>query len=295
MGVQSIDKATITQFSDIIQVEQQQIQAKLRPFVRVKPMIGKKLAFEGLGIVEATEASGRITPTVFNDIDHLRRLITGRRFVVTLPIDDMDVRQVLINPEGEYAKASIAAMERVFDDVGVEALFADVKTGADFETTVTYTNDGGLDVDATAGLTYAKLLEMQENWINRSVGDFSNSVKIFGITGKEHTALMQEAELTSGDFSRQFVVDKGEMQFAAGFLLLKFAANAPNPIIPTGATERDNFAMTEQSLCYGLSKEMSITIKDRPEFVDVKQLQITGILGAVRTEGKLVQKVRTLK
>ncbi len=38
---------------------------------------------------------------------------------------------------------------------------------------------------------------------------------------------------------------------------------------------------------------MSITFKDRADLVDVKQVQIIGILGAVRTEGVLAQKVQT--
>ena len=293
MANQQIDKALIIQFSDMLQVKSQQIRARLRPFVRVKLMTGDRFAFDGLGDVEAQEVSGRIQPTVFNEIDHLRRKISRRRFVVTLPIDDVDVRAVLINPEGEYAGACIRAMERVFDRVGVEVLFADVATGRDFETDVTFANDGGFTVDATAGLTYEKLLEIQQNWIDADVGNDVPEAKVIGISGDEHTALMKETELISGDFSRQFVVDKGEITFAAGMALIKFAGNARSPILNVSGGVRDNFAITTRGLCYGLSKEMEITVKDRPDLVDVQQVQIVGILGAVRTEGVLVQKVQT--
>ncbi len=154
MAVPNIDKAMITQFSDMLQLKSQQIKARLKPYSRMKPMKGDLFAYDGLGDVEAQEVNGRIQLTQFQDIDHLRRKIKRRRFVVTLPIDDMDERGVLINPESEYASACIRAMERVFDRVGVDALFASVETGRDFETTVTYANDGGFTVDATAGLTY---------------------------------------------------------------------------------------------------------------------------------------------
>ncbi len=293
MPNQTIDKALIIQFSDMLQVKAQQIRARLRPFVRITPMTGDVFAHDGLGDVEAIEVSGRIQPTVFNDIDHLRRKIRRRRFVVTLPIDDSDVRGVLINPEGEYARACILAMERVFDRVGVEALFADVLTGRDFETTVTFATDGGFTVDATAGLTYEKLLEINQNWIDADVGNDVPEVKVMGISGDEHTSLMKETELISGDFSRQFVIDKGEMVVANGINIIKFAANARSPILNVSSGTRDNFAITSRGLRYGLSKDMEISIKDRPDFVDTKQVQIVGILGSVRTEGVLVQKVQS--
>ena len=293
MAVPNIDVAQITQFSDELHLKSQQIKARLRPFARIKPMIGDLFAYDGLGDVEAQEVAGRVQPTVFQDIDHLRRKIKRRRFVVTLPIDDMDAKGVLINPDSEYATACVRAMERVFDRVGVDALFASVNTGRDFENTVTYATDGGFTVNATAGLTYEKLLEISQNWIDVDVGNDMPETKVLGISGDEHTALMKESELISGDFSRQFVVDKGEITMAAGLILLKFAANARVPILSVTSGTRDCFAITSRTLCYGLSKSVQVTLKDRSDLVDVKQVQIVGILGAVRTEGVLAQKVQT--
>lgn len=293
MAVQTIDKALIIEFSAMLHHESQQIQARLRPYVKVRPMSGDVFAYDGLGDVEAREVQGRTQPTVFDDIDHLRRKISRRRFVVTLPIDDSDVRGVLMNPDGEYARACIQAMERVFDRVGVDAAFASVETGRDFETSVTFANDGGFTVTATGGITYDDLLTIHQNWIDADVGNDLNESLVFCIAGDEHTALMKETELISGDYSRSFVVDKGTIQQAAGLSIVKFAANARQPVLPVASSVRACLAMTDRALCYGLSKEMEITFKDRPDYVNVKQVQITGILGAVRTEGVLVQKVNT--
>jgi hypothetical protein len=293
MATPQIDKALVIQFSDQLHVAAQQITARLKPFARIRPMTGDVFAYDGLGSIEAQEVSGRIQPAVFNDIDHLRRKIKRRRFYVNLPIDGIDVAAVLINPESEYAAATIKAMERVFDRVGTEALFASVETGRDFETTVTYASDGGFTVNATAGFTYEKLLEINQNWIDADVGNDSPVMKALGITGKEHTDLMKEIELISGDYTRQFAVEKGELVNAAGLQIIKFAANAPDPILSVNAGTRDCFAITNQTLVYGLSKQMEITIKDRPELIDVKQVQIVGVLGAVRSEGVLAQKVQT--
>ncbi len=288
-----IDQALIIEFSAMLHHEAQQIKSRLRPYVKVKPMSGDVFAYDGIGDVEATEVSGRVQPTVFDAIEHKRRKISRRRFVVTLPIDASDVAAVLINPQGEYARACIQAMERSFDTVGMDAVFASVETGRDFETTVTFASDGGQTVDATGGIVYEDLLDVHQNWIDADVGNDVNEELVLAISGDEHTALMKETELISGDFSRNYVIDKGTITQAAGFHLIKFAANARVPKLTVTAGVRDCVAMTTRSLCYGLSRAMSLTIKDRPDYVDTKQVQISGILGAVRTEGVLVQKVQT--
>lgn len=293
MPGESIDNAATIQFSDMLHVKAQQIKAQLRPYVGIKRMSGDVFAYDGLGSIEAQEVSGRIQSTVFSDIEHLRRKISRRRFTVTLPIDDMDARAILLNPEGEYAGACIRAMERVFDRVVVEALFANVMTGRDFNTSVNFATDGGFTVDATGGVTYEKLLEARQNFIDADVGNDVPEKLVMGISGDEHTALLKETELISGDFSRQMVVDQGEIVKAVGIDLVKFAANANTPILNVNGGTRDCFVMTTRGVCMGMSKEMTIKIQDRPDYVDVKQVQIVGILGAVRTEGPLVQKFQT--
>lgn len=289
----SVDVALITQFSDMLHVKSQQIRARLRPYVQIVPLTGDRMAYNGLGVVEAREVIGRIVQTQFDDIEHNRRKLGRRRFVVTLPIDDSDVRGMLTDPQGPLAEASMRAMERVFDRIGVEAAFADVKTGREFENPVTFAADGGLTVDATAGLTYEKLLEIQKNWINNEVGTDIPESKILLVSGDELDALMKETELTNGDFSRQFVVDKGEITTAVGLKLIGFGADVPSPILSVASTTRSNIALTNRGLIYGLSKSFSVKVENRPDYVELKQVQIIGELGAVRTEGLLIQKVTT--
>ena len=288
-----IDNALITQFSDMIHVKAQQIKARLRPHVRIKKMMGDLWAYDGLGQVEAQEVVGRVQPTVFNSIDHLRRKIKRRRFVVTLPIDSSDVRGVLLNPEGEYAAAVVRSIERVFDRVGIEAAFADVQTGRDFATTVTFANDGGSTVTATAGLTYEKLLEINKVFRNNEVGNDIPEDILFLMTATEEEALMKETELTSGDFSRQFVVDKGTITRGVGMDFIIYGASVTLPLLSVTGGVRDNIAMSTRGLCYGMSVDLSVNIKNRPDFIETDQVQAIIQLGAVRTEGVLVQKVTT--
>lgn len=287
--VDSFDKALVTEFSDVVHQEAQQLVSKLKPYLMIKQMSGDVFAYDGLGRVDAREVTGRNVAATFDDIEHNRRKIARKRFVINLPIDASDVRGALLSPESEYARAVAAGMLREYDRVAYDAAFADVLTGRDFGTTVTAANDGVITVNATAGFTYEKLLEIKQNFIDNDVDG-----KLFGtITGKEHTALMGEVELTSGDYNTNYFVEQGMIQQAVGMDLIHFAGSVPNPILSVSGGTRDLLFASARGICLGVSKEMSIKIQERNDLIETTQLQVVAEIGAVRTEGVLVQKVQT--
>lgn len=290
--VQSIDQALITEFSEMVHHEAQQKSARLKPYAMLKQMSGDVFAYDGLGSVEAREVQGRNVPATFDDITHNRRKISRRRFVVNLPVDSSDVRGALLDPDSEYAQACAAAMMRQFDRVIIDSAFADVLTGRDFETTVTAATDGVDTIDATSGLTYEKLLEISQNFMDDEVGIDQDEKFFLTITGDQHTDLMGEVELTSGDFSRQFAIDNGKIRRALELDLIPFGASVTTPLFPTVSGERNLIAASSRGFCVGVSKEMSIKITERDDYIETHQVQAIMEIGAVRTEGKLVKKVR---
>lgn len=293
MSQNTEDRAMIIEFSDMLHVKSQQIKSRLRKHFKILPMNGDKRAYDGLGQVEAREIVGRFVPVVHDDIEFLRRRINRRRFMVSLPIDESDVRGRLTDPEGAYAEACIRAMARQFDRVGIEAALANVFTGRDFENTVTFASDGGFTVNATAGSTYEKLLEVQKNWTNNEVGTEEEETMLLLMTGDEEEAFMQEQELINRDFTTKIVVDKGRIKEGAGINFITYGADVPNPLLKVTGGTRNCIAVTARGLAYGLSKEMSISVENRTDLVETKQVNIIGELGAVRTEGILVQDFQT--
>lgn len=291
--VQSIDQALVEEFSDVVHQEAQQMQSRFKPYVIQKQMSGDVFAYDGLGRVDAREVSGRNVAATFDDIDHNRRKIARRRFVINLPIDKSDVRGTLMSPESEYAKAVAAGMMRKFDKVVYDAAFADVLTGRDFGTTVTAASDGVSTVDATAGLTYEKLLEIKQNFMDNDVGLDVGEDIFLSITGDEHTALMGEIELVSGDYTSEFAVENGQITRALGMHLIPFAANANVPVIGVSGANRELVAASNRGICVGVSKEMQVNIQERNDLIETDQVQVIMEIGAVRTEGVLVQKVQT--
>lgn len=293
MPMSTIDTQLITQFTDRLHVVAQQKVSRLQKAAMVLPIKGDRFAYDGLGTGEARELTGRFNKTEVDDIEFFRRKIARRRFVRTFFVDKYDVESMLTDPTSPLVMECHRSMERVKDRLIIEAATADVYTGRDFENTVTAASDGVLTVDATAGLTLAKLLTIQQNWLDNEVGNDEDIAKYFAISGDEHNTMLQITQLTSGDYSRQFGLEGGSIQKAVGLNLVKFGASAKKPVLGVSGGVRTNIAMTQDAIALGIARAPQVTVKDRPDYVDTKQIQITAVFGAVRTEGKLVQKVTT--
>lgn len=293
MAMESVNEHLKVRYGHQMHVRAQQMKSRLRESCDIQPMEGDVWAYDGIGDVEARELTARFSDTVFSDIEHFRRKLSRREFEVTLPIDQHDIEGRLLDPRSIYVDACVKAMERVFDRVVYDAMFATVATGKDFTSSVTAANDGVSTVDATGGLTLAKLLEIHKNFIDNEVGNDSPAELSMGITGDEHSTLLQIQQLTSGDYSRQFQLENGEIIRAVGIRLVKFGASARMPVLTVASGTRTSYCMVKDSMLVGISRAPQIKIQERADKVNTHQVQITFVMGAVRKEGKLIQKVTT--
>ena len=174
-------------------------------------------------------------------------------------------------------------------------MFASVSTGRNFGTTVTYSNDGGFAVDASSGFTYEKLLEIRANFMDAEVGNQGVVPIVIGISGDEHTDLMSETELTSGDYTSQYVIAKGVITNAMGMDLVAFGAGTTvtDPILEIASdTYRYSFALAQKGVALGISLERKVEVKDYPTKIETSIINVIKELGAVRTAGVRVQKIK---
>ena len=291
----SIDQALVTQFSDMVYAQAQQMDTRLSPIVDTVQVSGKDYAVERLDTVEAIEITTRHADTVAQEIAHSRRQLAMREFRTTILLDEFDDVSTLIDPQSNYARHIAAAMNRQKDRIIAAAAFANVKTGRNFGTNVTFANDDGLtilaSVGSTTGLNYDKLLNIHENFINNNVGvEMAEDMYILA-AGQQNTNLMNETELTSGDFSREYAVEKGKVANAAGLDVIVFSGTDSQPILSKSGNDRNCIALAKGGIKFGVSKEMSIKINERPDKNNLIQLQASMFIGAVRCDGRRVQKV----
>lgn len=296
MSGQSIDNALKRQFSDTLHIEAQQMISKTAPYLEYMVLNGDDLAYDSFGNVRSQKVTTRNQKIEFADVQFSRRKLARQRFVVPVPIDSADIRGMLADPRGPIVKACLAELNRVKDRIVAEAAFADIQTGKEFGTTVTFANDGGVTVNATAGFTYEKLLEIKSNFKSKDV-DIKRIALL--MSEQEEEALMKETELTSGDFTRMMPIDRGDMSAALGMEIICFGSNPKNndPILSVASSTRDNIAIVQTSagsgICLAMTKDIDIKIQERTDLIETTQVVATMEIGAVRTEGELIQKVQT--
>jgi len=288
----SWDTVQITEFNAALDVQEQQMTSRLLPYAIRKPISGDDFAYDGLTEVQAYHANGRNPDIQPVEAAFTRRKMSRDRVVVTLLVDNKDVRGMLTDPQSQLAALCIAAVERETDRVIYDALFASVYTGRNFGTTVSAATDGLITVDATAGFTYEKLLEIRANFIDAEVGNQGVIPIAIGISGDEHTDLMSEIELTSGDYTSQYVIAKGIITQAMGMDLVAFGAgaNITDPILEID-THRISFALAKGGVALGISLDRKVEVKDYPTKIETSIINVIKELGAVRTAGVRVQKV----
>jgi hypothetical protein len=290
----SIDQALVTQFSDMVHIQAEQKRSRLRGLIGEKPVRGNDASIERLdtdGI--ANEITARHADTILSDVSHTRRQIKMRDFEYTIGLDRFDELQVLIDPAAEYAGAVARKMMRTYDYLAIEAALGSVKTGKNFGTSVTAANDGVTTISAGGvGLTYDKLLEVKENFINNEVGVDEDEDILLLVTGKQHSDMMKEVELTSGDFRREAVVENGRIVSALGMRVITFGTSAASNFLSVSSSIRDCIAMSTRGVVVGINQDITIDVDRRPDKNNMQQVQARFFLGATRREGKLIQKVQ---
>lgn len=283
----------VIQFSEQLHMIAAQTQSRLSPWAKTISVTGEKAAYDSLGNVEAVPVSGQYQKIQFADIPHLRRKLVGKQYIIALPVDEKDIVQALIDPDAGYAKKAWDGMMRRWDKIIYDAALAPVYTGKDMDTLVTAANDGVATVNATAGLTQAKLDEINQTYIDNEVSIEENMAAMLAITGKEHSAILNEAKLTSSDYVGGTPRANGRMSNAAGLDLVLFGKNSSLPILDVVSTTRDCLSMAREAVVVGIWKDIDLKIQERPDLVTTHQIVITMNIGAVRTEGVKVQKVQT--
>lgn len=292
MVMGTIDQLQVTKFRDNVHVLAQQMDSRLMPYVEwIDPKPGDVMAYDRMGRVEARKVTGRYTPMTFDDIAFDRRALSREEYIVNLPVSNYDLEGMLADPRSKLGQACVYAMKRTIDRVIVAAMFADVKTGRNFENTVTATADGVLTVDMTSGVTFPKWLNIDQNFIDNEVDNDGSLRKVIAITGEENTSTLQISQLTQSFYTKQMQIDGGVVKRLMDFDVIRYGGLIANPMLPVNAGVRTSFAAVQNAIAVGLWRNMAINVEPRYDLVDTSQINCLFTIGACRTEGVLLQKL----
>jgi len=290
----SIDIALVQQYSAEVHLAAQQKKSRLRGSKAVieRFVTGKDFYYDGLGDSEAIEVTTRHQDTIAQDIAHNRRRGTIRHFTHTFLLDKNDKLEVLIDPQSEYAMATARALYRQYDRLVIEAATAAVKTGRYGENTVSAASDGVLTVvHGGVGLTFDKLLKVNENFGGNEIGGDEDEEFYTLISSQQNTNLMGEAKLTSRDYRDDYVISGGKMRRAAGHNFIHYGGLVSSPMLSKVSTTRTCLSLAERAICMGIVADLEVDISRRPDKNNAIQVQATMYMNAIRTEGVRVQKL----
>jgi len=296
------DGAKLTFENAFMHLAQQQ-KSKLEgsPAIRYVDPDGKTHNIARMSGLELAEVNTRNPQKQVADYTLDNRMFTKRRFTRSVLIDEKDdINELLKDPTSDIMQNLLKAKGRATDRVICAAAGGEVLVGRPDRapTAKTAAQDGVITVDATSGLTAAKVEEVIENFINNDVDmdDIMNTT--FLVTGKENTALMNEEKFINNDYISARPVETGVAKKASAFNVVLFAGSSAgvgtkaNPVLEENQTTRTCLALAPKSVAV-MMKLARFDVKDADAYVNSKYLTIDLWIGAMRTEGVRVQKVTT--
>lgn len=299
----SIDQGALQNFLDSFHTLAQQKRSRLEKsgVVKYLPSSGKTTNMTRMGAIELVEVESRNPDKQYGDYNLDNRRLRKRRFTRTITVDALhDINELLKDPTSDILQALVNAKARVIDRIIASAASGPVLTGASdgSATSTSAATDGVITVDATSGLTYEKIQEITQNFINNELEyeDFAGSVLC--ISGTENTDLMAEVEFINNDYITAKPVETGVMQKAGTYMTALFAGSVTggitvaNPILTESSTTRTCIAMAPNSVA--LSMELAfLGVTPSATKVNSNDITIDLWINAMRTEGSRVQLVST--
>lgn len=275
---------------------------------RCQAFVGRDVFPNGKGVrmaVNRTFSEGLMQrrSDVYALIEPNRATRYDRRWIRTAIFDSVEyvskdlMEETLRDPRANLQKAQIETMNRTLDYYGVRAMFDNVEVGPseDDITSISFAADEGMTIDMTGGATYEKLLEIKETLIDKEVINEGKESLWMSIDGKMHTQLLNQIELTSGDYTTEQNAQLGEINVAAGIKLIRFGSQSNTPILPVSGGIRTGFCIVGgDALTLYTQREFTTRIDEDPLRHDTWRIRSNIRFGFMRMSGRRILKVNTV-
>lgn len=303
----TITQAMVDQFSANVILLSQQKDSRLQKACQMADVVGKNFYAERIGSAEMYEQTTRHEDLHRVELPHTRRMGTVHDMKWMELIDSADTEKTLIDINGKYVQAAVAAANRAKDSWIIKALGGVAHAGASGGTSVNNYDSGecrvikGDGTVATAGsdtsdttattLTYAKvvtaksLLDAAEVDPDRPRFIVCNSYAMSGLLS-DTTLGAEEARLM-----RDIV--RGEMRQLLGFYFIQMEYRSTGTGLLYNATETDClecYAFAQGAVTLGVGSDVRTKVERIPQ-KDADQVLATLDVGAERNEGPAVVEI----
>jgi hypothetical protein len=281
----SVPEAHVYMFTDNVRNVITRNGGLVYPYVMHGSYTGERVQLvQFIGPVEFIERDTPYSDTKLTELEHTSRWINGREYDVAVLIDRLDTLKMIFDPTNPYVERFRQAHERKRDDIIVDAFFASVKTGKDASGTATY-KAANTVADGGTGFTLAKLRSLRKLMKKRNL-DMRSIKPLILTNGEAIDDLLSETQVTSSDYAAVKALVDGEVNYFMGFQFLPFEDyNAKGiPYVTGSSTVRHSPVWIPDGMQYGAWQDLVITISNRPDKNNIKQIHGTFTAGAVRLE-----------
>ncbi len=277
------------QYGTNISLLLQQKGSKLRSSVQTGSYKGKQSeVVTQYGATAARAVSTRYSPIVPVNTPNARRWVFPEDFDWADLIDNFDKLRLLADPQSAYAQNGLYAMGRAMDDVIINGMLGDNKTGEAGGTTTGFdTTNQRVAVNYAAsgnvGLTVDKLREARRILMENEV-DLDAEPVYCAISAEQHDDLLGQIQVVSSDFNSDTPVmkDGKVMQF----LGINFIHSER---LPTSSGHRRCPVWVPSGVHLGMWNDIMSDITQRRDLSSHPyQVYLMGTFGATRTEEKKV-------
>jgi hypothetical protein len=223
-------------------------------------------AFRMLSQIDETEAVTRTTraqPAVNIDVDHTGRWVYPQMFDWGKVVDDIDLLQTNIAPQGAYVQSAVAAMNRKQDDLFCTAFFGTAQTGETGATGTSFLTANQIavttGVGSATGLNVEKLRAAKKVLLEADVDLDMESIYV-AVSPRQHDDLLALTQVVSTDFNERPVLVEGKVQ---RFLGMNFIIS--NRLPTDGNSYRRLPVWVPSGMGKGSWKEVSGNIRNRPD------------------------------
>lgn len=297
-----ITTAFVQQYKAEVMHLSQQKGSKLQGTVRNETQKGESAFYDRLGSATAQLKVSRHSDTPQIDSEHSRRRVTLSDYEWADLIDKEDLRRLLMDPAGDYAKAAAWAMGRAKDDVIIAAADGSAYGGVSGGTTVAHPNsqkyafwDGsGFDGANVAGLLAIKRI-LDGNDVDESIKRHA----VLNALAMEN--LLNQTTVTSSDFNTVRALVAGQLDTYVGFQFhrterLNAQVDALSASTTTGAVgsgssvvgHRRCLFYAQDGILLATADDITVEIERRSDKSYATQVYASMGIGATRMEEEKV-------
>lgn len=283
----------VRQYADTIMLLLQQQGSRLRPAVTEATYKGEQASpVDQFGLVEMQEVTTRFEEMTRTDADADRRWLFPSSFDLMQLADHFDLLKNLNDPKGKYVQNALFAAGRRIDRTLIAGMLGTNKTGVQGATSTTFLSGNVVDVaegaSVNTGMTVAKLIKAKELLLGHNV-DVDNDPLYCGITAKENTSLLKEAQVISLDYNERPVLVDGKIRGFMGFNFIH--SELFGETLSSG--DHQCLAWAKSGVHLGLWEDTRTDVSQRKDLKGLPwQVYVWITLGATRLEEKKVVNIK---